>query len=133
MKNARIVDFEVYGELIERRTAAAEVAAARERAALETAQQLFDIHACQRAGACIQYGGAIEPMGNGQNRVTGALEIDRQSAAAFDPVQPEHLTETIIQIDVGELHMGGRQRHRRCWRARAFPWPRRRRPAIRRR
>src|SRR5262249_12313303 len=102
-----LIDFEIDGELIEWRAAAAEVAAARERAALQPAQQLFDIDAGQGAGAGIERRGAIESMGNGQDRIPGAIDIHRQGAAAFDPVQPEYLTETIIQIDVGELHVRG--------------------------
>src|SRR5581483_9514660 len=87
-----LIDLEVDGELIERRPAAAEVAAAGERTALEAPQQLLDIDPGQRAGAGIERGGAIEPVGNRQDRISGPLEIDRQGAVAFDLVQTEYLT-----------------------------------------
>ena len=92
-------------ELVERRAAAAEVPADRERTLLQPLEQLLDIEARDRALARGQVRGAGERAGEREHAVAGRLDRERQIALAFEPAQAEQLAEAGFEIDVGELQL----------------------------
>src|SRR5262249_9106520 len=100
-----LVDSQIDGERFEGCFAGAELAAARQRSALDALEQLFHVESSNCALAAGEARRPVQCLGQPVNAVPGTIERDAEIALALEPANAEQVTETLLQIDVGELQL----------------------------
>ena len=90
---------------IERGLAGAEIAAARQRPALQPLQQLLDIEAGDGAVMAGEGGGAVQRLRQAERAGARGFQRDVEIAAADQAADPEQIAGAGLQIDVGELQL----------------------------
>src|SRR5947209_5449215 len=99
-------DFQIDGERLVGRLPGAELAAARERSALDALEQLLDIEPGDGALAAGEARGAVESLGQVVDAAARAIDREAEIAFALEPANAEHVTKALVEIDIGELQLG---------------------------
>jgi hypothetical protein len=99
-------DVQIDGQRLVGRFPAAEFAAARKRSTLDAPEQLLDVESGDRALAARESGRAVQRLGQVVNAAAGAVDCEAEITFALEPSNAEHLAETLLEIDVGELQLG---------------------------
>src|SRR5436190_23583057 len=100
-----IYDVELARERLVRRFSGAEITTARERPSLDSPEQVLDIESRDRTLAAEQFRCSVERLGQFVDAGAPALDSKCQVALAFEAPQAEQLAETLIEVDVRELHL----------------------------
>ena len=85
--------------------AGAELAAPRERPALDALEQLLDVEARNGALAAGETRRAVQSLGQVVNAAAGAIDRETEITFALESANPEHLTEALLEIDISELQL----------------------------
>ncbi len=99
-------EFHRDGQVVVGRRAAAEIAAAGQRPALQPLEQLLDIEAGDGAVMAGQRRGAVERVREAERARARGHQRDVEIAAAGQLVDAEQFAGAGLQVDIGELELG---------------------------
>src|SRR5262249_38219005 len=101
-----LCDFEADREQLERRLAAAEVAPAGQRVALEPPEHLLEIDPADGATLAGQADAAVQSLRQLVDVAARALEIADYRPLALQTAQSDEFAQALVEVDVGELKVG---------------------------
>ena len=82
-----------------------ELAAARERPALDPLEQLLDVLKPAIAPLRLASVAAVERLGQVVDAAPRAVDREAEIAFALEPANAEHVAEALLEVDIGELQL----------------------------